>query len=293
MKNISTQLILLFIYVTAVFNLEELAIPNMPSIKLHKYMDVLILVMIVFSILFRIFSKLPRYANLAFWMIVYFLLWFWGVKNPDPQANFELLLVEVFIVFVGVILVGDFVKKLIEMDDNLDNLILSSFSGRTLRMDEAAGDIKNELLRSRRYQHPMTVLVVKPEEDSIERRIEASAKEIQRGIARRYTLGKISEQLNLTARRPDIVVKHEDADKFIIICPETTAENSIMLAQRIKDAIGSSLGVKMRFGVATFPDDALTFEELLRKADAKQQQYDAGIKPSKSEDEKSVINLDI
>ena len=69
-------------------------------------MDVLILVMIVFSILFRIFSKLPRYANLAFWMIVYFLLWFWGVKNPDPQANFELLLVEVFIVFVGVICIA-------------------------------------------------------------------------------------------------------------------------------------------------------------------------------------------
>jgi hypothetical protein len=289
MKNITTQLILLFVYVTIVFNLEEFTIPNVASIKIHNFLDILILVMIVFTIVFRIFSKLPKYANIAFWLIVYFLMWFLETKNPIPQVNLQITLVEVLLVTMGVILVNDFVLKILEQDTNIDNLISSSFTGRTLRMDEAGGDIKNELLRSRRYQHPMTVMVVKPEAESIEKRTTESEKEIQHSIARRYTLGKISEQLNLTARRPDIVIKHDDPDKFIILCPETTAESSYILAKRIKEVVASSLSIVMQVGIATFPDDALTFEELLRKADIQPQQIAQVSDPSKSEDEIGLV----
>jgi len=53
------------------------------------------------------------------------------------------------------------------------------------------------------------------------------------------------------------------------LCPETNAASSEILRQRIQTAVKSSLGVSLTIGVASFPDDALTFEELLHKASAK------------------------
>jgi hypothetical protein len=45
----------------------------------------------------------------------------------------------------------------------------------------------------------------------------------------------------------------------------------------------------MQVGIATFPDDALTFEELLRKADSQPQEIAQVSDPSKSEDEIGLI----
>jgi GGDEF domain-containing protein len=93
--------------------------------------------------------------------------------------------------------------------------------------------------------------------------------EIQTNLARRYAMGKISDVISSTARRPDLVMKHNQLDRFILLCPETTIASSEILRERIQSEVKTSLGVSISIGVASFPDDALTFDELLRKASAR------------------------
>ncbi|MEI6290352.1 MAG: hypothetical protein WCP19_07970 [Chloroflexota bacterium] len=266
MKNITTPLILIVIYLAIVFNFETVTITNSVELKIHSYLDLLIMVMIVFSMLFSLFSKLPGYANLAFWLTVYFAVWIIVPKDPSPQITLTVTIVEVLCVSIGALLVSEFIHRLVEMDKTLQDLIYSSFTGRTIKMEEAEFEIKNELLRSRRYQHQMTILVVKPNPESIDLLAKKSEKEINHTIARKYTLGKISEVLNATSRRPDLVIKQEGNDNFIIIAPETSGEKSALLNDRVRDAIKKNLDITVEIGTATFPEDALTFDELLRKA---------------------------
>jgi len=111
--------------------------------------------------------------------------------------------------------------------------------------------------------------VVEPDPSTIDKGMVATVEEIQNNLARRYALGKISEVISSTARRPDLVINQEQSDRFVLLCPETNVANSEILRQRIQSVVKGSLGVSVSIGVASFPDDALTFEELLHKASAK------------------------
>ena len=79
-------------------------------------------------------------------------------------------------------------------------------------------------------------------------------------------MGKISEIINVQARRLDLIVKQDQPERFILICPETSASNSNTLIRRIQSTVETNLGVAVSWGMSTFPEDALTFEDLLHKA---------------------------
>lgn len=269
MKNLKVPLILLFLFLVIVFNIEKLSVGAGTVLEFHPFVDILITVMIIASLLFRVFRKLPSYANLAFWVIIYFGLWFFVNKSALPVINLQVTLIEVVFVSVAAVLSRDVAKNLHEVESTLDKLFFASFRGRTMDLEEASEEIKTELLRSRRYQRSLTVLVIEPDADSIKQSLMPSAEEIKHNLAKRYAMGKISEVINATARRPDLIIKLDQPERFILVCPETSASSSNTLIERIQTAVETDLGISVSWGIATFPDDALTFEDLLHKANAK------------------------
>jgi GGDEF domain-containing protein len=54
--------------------------------------------------------------------------------------------------------------------------------------------------------------------------------------------------------------------RFIILCPETDLENASLLAKRISQAVKERISLRVLWGVAAFPEEALTFDDLLQKA---------------------------
>jgi len=50
------------------------------------------------------------------------------------------------------------------------------------------------------------------------------------------------------------------------LCPETDLGNASLLAKRISQAVKERISLKILWGVAAFPEEALTFEDLLQKA---------------------------
>jgi hypothetical protein len=138
-----------------------------------------------------------------------------------------------------------------------------------MKIDEATEEVKIELTRSRRYQRPLTLVVIEPDQDTLRIDLQPTLKEIQRNLARRYTMARISEILNREARRTDLILKQDYPDRFILLCPETATSDSNTLIRRVQDAVHDTLGVAVSWGVASFPDDGLTFEGLVNKARTK------------------------
>jgi GGDEF domain-containing protein len=288
MKNLKVPLILLFLFIVIVFNIEKLSFGTGATLEFHRFVDILITVMIVTSLIFRIFRKLPSYANLAIWVIIYFGLWFFVNKSTLPEINLQVTMIEVVFVSVAAVLSRDVAKNLHEVESTLDRLFFASFRGRTMDLEEASEEIKTELLRSRRYQRSLTVLVIEPDSDSIKQNLAPSAEEIRHNLTRRYAMGKISEVINATARRPDLIIKLDQPERFILVCPETSASSSNTLIERIQTAIETDLGISVSWGVATFPDDALTFEDLLHKANGKLVKSGNFSLPKSKNDETSI-----
>jgi len=88
-------------------------------------------------------------------------------------------------------------------------------------------------------------------------------------------LKETGELLLKNLRNVDIATRY-GGDEFVVILPETAKQNAIFVAERLREAISNHIflqerGLEVRFtasfGVATFPDDAGTKEELIKLAD--------------------------
>lgn len=89
------------------------------------------------------------------------------------------------------------------------------------------------------------------------------------------TLRLIGERARAVIRDKDIAVRY-GGDEYIIVLPDTDKPTAAIIAERIKKAIeekpfpaqdGKSFNVTVTLGVATFPEDALSRDDLIGRAD--------------------------
>jgi hypothetical protein len=134
----------------------------------------------------------------------------------------------------------------------------------------AAHAVEAELARSRRHGTPLTFLLLEPpahptapDFSAVMHRLSASAQsELELAYARQRACGLIAEHV----RRSDVVVCAQD--RFVVISTDTSSDGTHVLAARMVDAALRQLGLELRTGVAAFPTNGTTYEELLEAATA-------------------------
>ena len=129
--------------------------------------------------------------------------------------------------------------------------------------------LEKELGRSRRYRHPLTVLMIDLD----------WFKEINdtRGhLVGDRVLRELGEILLEEARKMDIVARY-GGEEFTIALPDTGIEGGIIFAERLREHAeqhdyreedGDSIHVTVSVGVATYEEGTVTAEELIAAADA-------------------------
>lgn len=123
-----------------------------------------------------------------------------------------------------------------------------------------------ELARARRHGRPLALLVL--DLDSIK-----VCNDQHGHVVGDQVLVEVSELLRSQARGMDVVVRM-GGDEFIILAPDTDRAGGAEMAQRLlrslrnKRFAGGKVGsLTASVGVAVFPEDGDTVEELLRRAD--------------------------
>jgi len=95
-------------------------------------------------------------------------------------------------------------------------------------------------------------------------------------LAGDYVLKTIAEILKKGIKGSDIVARY-GGEEFIILFPDTTKENAIKVCEKLRETVKNfkfsneesqpNGDLTISFGVASFPEDGLTAEELIKKAD--------------------------
>jgi GGDEF domain-containing protein len=220
---------------------------------------------------------------LVFWLGVYLVGKLLIFKSPSHPAfgGFAtfVTLAEITLVGLTIGIAHALARALQDFEQAVRNITLSGISHRLQNVDRAAENIRTELIRSRRYHTPVSVLVVEPEKESIQATLNRAVQEVQKAMMGRYVITSMAAVLTRILRRTDMVLEQGEKSRFIIVSPETDAEKSKVLMQHIRSTIADEMHVKVNCAVAEFPGEALTFEELVHHAENKLLQHNGNGQP--------------
>lgn len=88
-------------------------------------------------------------------------------------------------------------------------------------------------------------------------------------------LTAVAERVLSNARKVDLTARY-GGDEFVILLPDTAAEEALLLAERLHQAVSnepviltnkSSINMTVSIGVATYPTHAAAIDELIKRAD--------------------------
>ena len=265
MTDIKKSLFWLAFYLLIILGLGQLDFAGRSVINFSSYFYILT-ILIVPSILFIDgLSKAHMLVPMILWASVYLAIsQILDRSLSAPNADFQIVILEFVLLQTAVWLTYNLAREIGRAESVLDALALSTFPNRALDMDAAFDKIKVELTRSRRYHRPLTLMVLQTDPED-HQSMKEMVKNIQHDLAHRFSLARIGQIIGDGVRQTDLVVR-DHTGRFVVICPETDMGYSAVLADRLKSAVESRAGISIQWGVAAFPEEALTFEDLLQKA---------------------------
>lgn len=126
--------------------------------------------------------------------------------------------------------------------------------------------VNEELKRSRRYGFPVSVAMF--DLDYFKQ-----VNDTYGHLTGDQVLREMSHLLRRSVRRDIDVVARYGGEEFVVLLPETPQDGAVVVAERIRRSVedftfcGGRIRLTASGGVATFPDDAMSYEELLERAD--------------------------
>ena len=129
---------------------------------------------------------------------------------------------------------------------------------------EGQGILYREVRRARNHQRPLAVMAISIDENSIKDALDRIVKEAQDSIIRQFTLANVSKTLCEKLEDCDIVVQTNN--HFLVLLPETKPDDLPGLIDRLRKQVVDQVGVELKIGTASLPQDGFTFEGLLDKA---------------------------
>lgn len=265
MTNLKRAFFWAAIYLAVVFVLGQTDYTGRPIINFASYFYLAVMIAIPVTLFFPSISRVASYVPLAVWGGVYLILL--QVINRDLSANageFPVIILEFVLLEVGVWFAHQLALQIGHAESIMDALALSAFPNRVHDIEAESQRIKIELIRSRRYHRPLGLIVIELESED-QKMTREMLKSVQQDLLNRFTSARVGQIIDDRIRQTDLVLR-DHRGRFVILCPETNLENTSLLAKRIVQAVKERTTLHVLSGVAAFPEEALTFDDLLQKA---------------------------
>lgn len=263
MNDLKNSILVLFGFIFAVFGIGQIDFVEQNLINFEPTFFILVALAVLSALIVVPLTHFSIYQLLFIWAAIYVMVRviYWKITMAH---SIEIILLEFVLIEISAGLAFDSGRQLRHISRLVDKFTALTYPNRTLDLRTAGDRISTELTRSRRYGRPLSVLVVQMDKLEDQQILEKD-ESLQRDILARFAAARIGEIVNDRARETDLILRDSD-NRFILLCPETGHSNSAILAQRISRSVTENIGAKVRWGVSSFPDEALTFDDLVEKA---------------------------
>jgi hypothetical protein len=271
MKNLPRSIVILIITLAIFFNIERLDVNEENIVDIQTFVYILGTVAVVLTIIVPFLRKWSVFASVLFWLGLYLVgkLFLFYHQPIIGEVYTYLTITEVTFLSVLVWLAHRAAKNISDFEEAVENITMVNVNGRVRSLDDALEDIQIEMFRSRNHHHPLSVILIEPEPESLKVILHQAVQEVQNAIMNSYVITKLADSLSRHLRRTDLVLEERERGRFVILCPDTNVNDLEVLVEYIQATAVEILGVSVKYGTATFPEEALTFEELVHQAEMK------------------------
>ncbi len=142
-------------------------------------------------------------------------------------------------------------------------------TGAILPYRSSLPQLASELARARRYQYPLTMVIIRLDQDRIAEKGNGlfSMKKTESGFMN-LLLSFLGSLLRSSLRDIDIVSFDVTNSQYVVLLPETTMVKAERPVSRLNEMSLKQTGISLIVGMAEFPVDGLIIEDLVGSAEA-------------------------
>ena len=263
MKNLRDSVILLLSFFSIVLSIAQVEYFEKNILNFHAAFFVMLVIATLIGVWGPSRLGISFYAYIGIWFLIYLAVWFFYWRFlPDPRTIQELS-VQFLLIEIAAALSYNVGRYIDQVNILLNDMADEIYPNRTLDMQMAVDNINTEITRSRRYNRPLSVLVFQLTQGN--EIPEGNIEGVQKELLLHFASAKTGRIINEHARQTDLILRDHD-NRFTILCPETDHDASIVLGERIYRAIAEQVDKEVNWSTASFPDESLSFDELLEKA---------------------------
>ena len=253
------------LYLAMVFALGQADYLGRPIINFASYFYLVAMIAVPLTLFFPFVTRVSTVVPLGIWAGVYLILSLLINRGYTTDAkDYSVLVLEFILLEVGIWFAHQLAMQITHTESVMDELAIDAFPHRSQALDEGSERVKIEFNRSRRYHRPLSMLLmeVDPEDQRDNREV---IKSIQYDIVNRFTSARVGQIIDDRIRQTDLVLR-DRRWCYVILCPETDLSAVLLLGKRLAETVKEKTGLVVLWGVAAFPEEALTFDDLLKKA---------------------------
>lgn len=265
MTNLRRSFFRAALYLALILVLGQADYIGRPIINFASYFYVVAMIGVPVTLFFpgvtRVSTKVPMLAWAGIYSLLLLLI---DRQLTTTSSDLSIVVLEFVLLEAGIWLAHQLAQQINHAESIMDELAVGAFPHRAQELDEASNRVKIEFTRSRRYHRPLSILLMEVDPE-VHKENGQALKNIQSDIVNRFTSARIGQIIDDRIRQTDLVLRDRQWS-YVIICPETDYSSVLLLARRISESVKEKTGYSILWGIAAFPEEALTFDDLMKKA---------------------------
>ena len=259
MKRIRRRVIILMMWLVGFYSLDKLLEPN--DISEITYLFMVGVMALVLST--------PRLTLVQFWMLLITPLLLsiplniW-IAPPSESTSILLLIFETAGILITTLLSYRVSLAVNEFELAVAHISVDRRERITEDPSQGAGTMYREVRRSRNHDRPLALLAVAIDDTSLKLQVDRIVQEAQQAMMKQYALTAVGRLLCDRLEDCDTIVQNNE--HFLVLLPETCPEDLPGLIERLRQQSTEQIGVELKIGAASLPEDGFTLEGLVEQA---------------------------
>ncbi len=205
---------------------------------------------------------------------------------PAFGAALPLSVTEVCALVVSVMLAARIARDRAAIESSIGIALVEHLEERCAPFELGQAQMVQEMRRARRFERPLSALSLAPAEGLSEVAVDEIFARVQRENLERYIFARVGRILTDQTEGSGVITQR--GDHFVALLPESTGADAEALAQRLEQEIAEGLGLRVRFGIAAFPEQEVTLDALVQRAEREMRRHEPSVSAIAAERSRSA-----